>query len=366
MQFIDLKTQQKIIKDKIHLRINQVLDHGKYIMGPEVFELEERLAEYVGVKHCISNSSGTDALLMAQLALGIGPGDEVITTPFTWISTVETLELLGAKTVFVDIDEDTYNIDARLLEKVITNKTKAIVPVSLYGQCSDMTVINAIANKYSLFVIEDGAQSFGATHNGIKSGNLSTIGCTSFFPAKPLGCYGDGGACFTNDDELAEKMRWIRVHGQKTRHDVRCVGINGRLDTIQAAILLEKLAIFPGEVVRRQEVANLYNEKLSPYVKIPVILENNTSVYAQYTISCSDRNALKETLSDYEVPSGIYYPKPAHLQQAYKHLGYKLGDFPVTESIVNNILSLPMHPYLQVDEIEKVANVIAQVNLVEV
>ena len=245
MQFIDLKAQ-KVRIEKINQKIQQVLSHGKYIMGPEVFELEAQLAAYVGVKHCISNSSGTDALLMAKLALGIKPGDEVITTPLTWISTVETIELLGAKTVFVDIDTDTYNIDACLIESAITEKTKAIIPVSLYGQCSDMTAINSIAKKHNLAVIEDGAQSFGATHYGKKSGSLATIGCTSFFPAKPLGCYGDGGACFTDDDELADKMRWVRVHGQRKRHDVQMIGINGRLDTLQAAILLREIGYFSG------------------------------------------------------------------------------------------------------------------------
>lgn len=366
MQFIDLQAQQNKIREKIDHRIKSVLDHGKYIMGPEVFELEKQLAEYVGVKHCITNSSGTDALLMAELALGIGPGDEVITTPLTWIATVETIELLGAKTVFVDIDPETYNIDEKLIEAAITEKTKAIVPVSLYGQCSDMSGINAIADKHGIAVIEDGAQSFGATHAGKRSGSLSTIGCTSFFPAKPLGCYGDGGACFTDDDELAEKIRWIRVHGQKTRHDVQCIGINGRLDTIQAAILLEKLAIFPDEVEKRQKVAALYNKKLASAVEVPVVRPENTSVYAQYTISCADRSALQAKLKAASIPSGVYYPNTAHLQPAYKHLGYKIGDFPKAESVVDNILSLPMHPYLQDEQIDKVCDVIKQACAAEV
>lgn len=366
MQFIDLKAQQARIEKQIHKRIQAVLAHGKYIMGPEVFELEAQLAEYVGVKHCISNSSGTDALLMAKMALGIRPGDEVITTPFTWISTVETIELLGAKTVFIDIDKDTYNIDASVIEAAITEKTKAIIPVSLYGQCSDMTTINQIAEKHNLAVIEDGAQSFGATYNGRRSGSLSTIGCTSFFPAKPLGCYGDGGACFTDNDELAEKMRWVRLHGQKSRHDVQMIGINGRLDTLQAAILLEKFAIFPDEVGRRQRVAEYYNQRLSGIVKTPVVLAENTSVYAQYTIACHNRGRIQSKLKESNIPCGIYYPVPAHLQPAYQYLGYKAGDFPKAESVVNTILSLPMHPYLQEAEIDQVCDAVKLACAVEV
>ena len=363
MQFIDLKVQQARIENKIKRRIQDVLSHGQYVMGPEVFELEHQLAKFVGVKHCISNSSGTDALLMAELALGIGRGDEVITTPSTWISTVETLELLGAKTVFVDINPMTYNIDASLIEAAITDKTKAIVPVSLYGQCSEMSVINGIAKKYNLAVIEDGAQSFGAYHYKKRSCGLSTIGCTSFFPAKPLGCYGDGGACFTDDDELAEKMRWIRVHGQKTRHDVQCVGINGRLDTLQAAILLEKLAIFPEELKLRQNVASLYNNRLEGVVETPKVLKENTSAYASYTLSSEKRAKIQSKLKENDIPFGIYYPVPAHLQPAYAHLGYKVGSFPKAESVVNTILSLPMHPYLRTDEIDQICNVVKKGSL---
>ncbi len=360
MQFIDLEKQQERIEQKIKKRIDQVLSHGKYIMGPEVFELENLLADFVGVKHCITNSSGTDSLLMAGLALGIGKNDEVITTPLTWISTVEIIELLGAKTVFVDIDPHTYNIDHCLIENAITSKTKAIIPVSLYGQCSDMQVINSIAKKHNLFVIEDAAQSFGALHNKRRSCGLSTIGCTSFFPAKPLGCYGDGGACFTDDDDLAERMRWIRVHGQKTRHDVQCVGINGRMDTMQAAILLEKFAIFPEEIALREEVALRYNNAISDYVETPKLLDVNSSVYAQYTISCDDRQTIESKLKQNSIPYGVYYPKPAHLQPAYHHLGYKVGDFQVTETTVKNILSIPMHPYLTTEDISKVSNAIEQ------
>jgi UDP-2-acetamido-2-deoxy-ribo-hexuluronate aminotransferase len=358
VEFIDLKTQQTRIKTKIDQRIQLVLAHGKYIMGPEVFELEKKLAEYVGVKHCITNASGTDALLMAEMALGLGAGDEVITTPLTWVSTVETLHLLGVKTVFVDIDPKTYNLDASLLEAAITPRTKAIIPVSLYGQCCDMRAINRIAEQHQLTVIEDGAQSFGATHHGQRSGALSTIACTSFFPAKPLGCYGDGGACFTNDDALAEKLRWIRSHGQRERHDIQLVGINGRMDTLQAAILLEKLAIFPDEIKRRQQVAAWYDDVLKDLIITPFIQPDNTSVYAQYTICCHDRDALQKILKEKGVPCGIYYPKPLHVQPAYVSLGYQWGDFPHAERATQSILSLPMHPYLERASIETIADIL--------
>ena len=358
MQFIDLSIQQTRIKANLDQRIQDVLAHGKYILGPEVFELEAKLAQYVGVGHCVSCSSGTDALSMSMIALGIKSGDEVITSPFTWISTVEAIVRLGAKAVFVDIDKDTYNVDASLIEAAITEKTKAIIPVSLYGQCSDMTAINAIAKKYNLAVIEDGAQSFGATHHGKRSGGLAIIGCTSFFPAKPLGCYGDGGACFTDNDELAEKMRWVRVHGQRKRHDVQMVGINGRFDTLQAAILLEKFAIFPDEVERRQRVAESYNQRLSGVVKTPDVLPENTSVYAQYTIACDDRDRIQAQLKEAGIPCGVYYPVPAHFQPAYQNLGYNSGDFPVAESIVSKILSLPMHPYLEEEQIDQICDVV--------
>ena len=282
MQFIDLKTRHQLIGDKINLRIQKVMDHGQFILGPEVRELEPKLAEYTGSKHCVTVSSGTDSLLIALMALGVGAGDEVITVPYTWISTAEVVALLGAKPVFVDIRSDTWNMDESLLEAAITDKTKAIMPVSIYGQCSDMDAINTIAEKYNLPVIEDAAQSFGATYKGKKSCNLSTIGSTSFFPSKPLGSYGDGGGLFTNDDELAEKFRWIRVHGQERKHHHPILGLNGRMDTLQAAILLEILVVFAEEVAKRQEIGERYSSSLTDLSRIetPLIDKHNTSVFA--------------------------------------------------------------------------------------
>lgn len=352
MQFIDLSAQQKRIRDKIEARINQVLDHGQYIMGPEVRELEDKLAAFVGVKHCISCSSGTDALLIALMSLDVGPGDEVITVPYTWISTAEVIALLHAKTVFVDIQPDTFNMDPDKLEAAITLHTRAIMPVGLYGQCADMTRINAIAQKHNIPVIEDAAQSFGAAHYDKKSCGLSTIGCTSFFPSKPLGCYGDGGAVLTDDDGLAGKIAQIRVHGQKVKHQHPLVGINGRLDTIQAAILLEKMAIFPEECGLRWEVGQRYNQLLSDVSRIrtPVIAEGNDSVYAQYTILTEDRDTVSNMLKAGGSPSVAYYAVPLHLQEAFADLGHKSGDFPVAEKVSAQCLSLPMHPYLTAED----------------
>lgn len=357
MEFIDLKSQQKRIREKLDRRIATVLEHGTYIMGPEVAELEQKLAEFVGVKHCIGAASGTDTLLIALMALGIGPGDEVITVPYTWISTAEMIALIHAKPVFVDIDPISYNMDATKLEAAITPKTKAIMPVGIYGQTADMTAINAIAAKYNLPVIEDAAQSFGATHHGRQSCSLSTIGSTSFFPSKPLGCYGDGGALFTNDDNLAQLMRQIRVHGQAKKHHHPIVGINGRLDTLQAAILLEKLEIFPDEITKRQEVAERYNAALAPLgVEIPRLASGNTSVYAQYTILHPHRDELSASLAKAGVPSVSYYAVPLHLQPVFSYLGYKVGDFPVAERVANFCLSLPMNPYLSDQEVIQVTS----------
>ncbi len=360
MQYIDLVSQQKRIRAKIEDRIKKVLDHGQYIMGPEVKELEEKLSKYVGTKHTITCSSGTDALLIALMALDIGPGDEVITVPYTWISTAEVIALLGAKPVFVDILPDTFNIDPDAVEKAVGSKTRAIMPVSIYGQCADMTRINNIARIHSLPVIEDGAQSFGATHQGKKSCNLSLIGCTSFFPSKPLGCYGDGGAIFTDNDELADKMRQIRVHGQKVKHQHPLVGINGRLDTIQAAILLEKLDIFSEECKLRWEAGKRYDELLSDIsgIKTPTIAEGNDSVYAQYTVLSNDRDKLSEKLKAAGIPSVAYYTVPLHLQGAFSELGHKAGDFPVSEQVAFRCLSLPMSPYLAFQDQKRVASAI--------
>jgi UDP-2-acetamido-2-deoxy-ribo-hexuluronate aminotransferase len=362
MEFIDLKSQQGLIREDLDRRIKAVLDHGRYVLGPEVAELEERLADYVGVKHCIGASSGTDTLLIALMALGIGPGDEVITVPYTWISTAEMIALIGAKPVFVDIDEKTWNMDAQLLEAAITENTKAIMPVGIYGQTADMTAINEIAarNK-NLPVIEDAAQSFGATHHGRKSCALSTIGSTSFFPSKPLGCYGDGGALFTDDDELAQSMRQIRVHGQAKKHHHPVLGINGRLDSIQAAIVLAKLDLFDDEIAKRQSVSSTYNARLKGSgIVLPHVAAGNTSVYAQYTILSEDRDALQKSLAEAGVPSVPYYAVPLHLQPVFSEFGHHPGDFPVTEKVSSQCLSLPMNPYLGGDEVDQVCSAICR------
>jgi UDP-2-acetamido-2-deoxy-ribo-hexuluronate aminotransferase len=348
MQFIDLKSRHQLIGEKINARVKQVMDHGQFILGPEVREVEAKLAEYTGSKHCVTVSSGTDSLLIALMALGVGAKDEVITVPYTWISSAEVIALLGAKPVFVDIRPDTWNMDETLLEAAITDKTKAIMPVSIYGQCPDMDAINEIAKKYNLPVIEDAAQSFGATYKGKKSCNLSTIGSTSFFPSKPLGCYGDGGALFTNDDQLAEKFRWIRVHGQERKHHHPILGLNGRMDTLQAAILLEILEVFPDEVQKREKLGQTYSEGLANIdgLETPRIGEHNTSVYAQYTILAEQKEEIQQSLIEKEIPSVSYYSVPMHLQPVFNHLGYQSGDFPVAEKVANECLSLPMSPYL--------------------
>lgn len=353
MEFIDLAAQQARIKDKIDAAIQRVLAHGKYILGPEVDELEEKLAAYTGAKHCITVANGTDALQIAQMALGIGPGDEVITPGFTYIATAETVALLGAKPVYVDIDPKTYNLDPSLLEAAITPRTKAIIPVSLYGQCADFDAINAIADKHGIPVIEDAAQSFGATYKGRKSCNLSTIACTSFFPSKPLGCYGDGGAIFTNDDELALVMRQIARHGQDRRYHHIRVGVNSRLDTIQAAILLPKLQIIDDELSRRESVANSYTSFLSVEKGIftPTINEGNTSAWAQYTVRVNDRDRITGALTAFKIPTSVHYPLPLNKQPAVKS-DCKL---PVGDMLAEQVFSLPMHAYLSDSKIEYVA-----------
>ena len=363
MQFIDLKSRHQLIGDKINARVQQVMDHGQFILGPEVREVEEKLAQFNGSKHCVTVSSGTDSLLIALMALGVGAGDEVITVPYTWISTAEVISLLGAKPVFVDIRPDTWNMDETLLESAITDKTKAIMPVSIYGQCPDMDAINEIAKKYNLPVIEDAAQSFGATYKGKKSCNLSTIGSTSFFPSKPLGCYGDGGALFTNDDELAEKFRCIRVHGQERKHHHPILGINGRMDTIQAAILLEILELFPDEVQKRENLGQTYSEGLANLdcLETPRIGELNTSVYAQYTILAEQREEIQQSLEVNDIPSVSYYSVPLHLQPVFGNLGHKKGDFPVAEKVANQCLSLPMSPYLSESDQTKVIDAISKI-----
>lgn len=354
MQFVDLQTQYKKIKQDVDTRIQKVIDSGQFILGKEHNELEEKLANFIGCKHCIVNSSGTDALLIAMMALNIKPGDEVITSPFSFFATAETIALLGAKPVFVDIDAKTYNIDPTKLEQAITEKTKLIMPVSIYGQCADFDSINAIANKYKLAVVEDGAQSFGARYKGNMSCNLSTIGCTSFFPTKPLGCYGDGGACFTNDDELAKIMREVRVHGQDKRYNHPRLGINGRLDTLQAAILLAKLEIFPQEIELRNEVANNYNTLLQTKLKTPYIEPFNLSVYAQYTVEINNREHVQSELQKHGIPTAVHYPISIHKQPVFEEQ-YKDLTLPITENAASKVMSLPMHPYLSKEEIAFIA-----------
>jgi UDP-2-acetamido-2-deoxy-ribo-hexuluronate aminotransferase len=366
MEFNDLKSQYKRLKKDIDAGIQRVLDHGQYILGPEVSELEEKLAAYTGSKYCISVANGTDALQIAQMAFGIGPGDEVITPGFTYIATAETVALLGAKPVYVDIDPRTYNLDPSVLEAAITPRTKAIIPVSLYGQCADFDAINAIAAKYRIPVIEDAAQSFGAIYKGRKSCNLSTVACASFFPSKPLGCYGDGGAIFTNDDELAKVMRQIARHGQDRRYHHIRVGVNSRLDTLQAAILIAKLSVFDAELVQRQRVAESYANKIADIFRNrgygfserlipPYIEEYNISAWAQYTVQVENRTEKLENLKLAGVPAVIHYPTPLNKQPAVEDKNVML---PVGDAISERVVSLPMHAYLDLSSIQYIADII--------
>jgi UDP-2-acetamido-2-deoxy-ribo-hexuluronate aminotransferase len=363
IDFIDLKTQQDTIRPRLEANIDRVLRHGQYIMGPEVKELEEKLAAYVGVKHCITASSGTDTLLISMMALGIGPGDEVITTPFTFVATGEMIALIGAKPVFVDIDPRTYNIDPAKIEAAITPKTKAIMPVSLYGQCADMDAINAIAAQYGLPVIEDAAQSFGATYKGRKSCAVSTIGSTSFFPSKPLGGYGDGGALFTDDDALAKAMREIRVHGQDRRYHHPRIGINGRLDTLQAAIVLAKFERFDWEVEQRQKVGAGYTALLQaqcPGVVTPYLEPHNTSVFAQYSILLNDRDAVAKRLNEQGIPTAVHYPVPLNRQPAYQNT-CNGAPTPLSDEIAARVMSLPMGPDLSLADQERIVSALCGV-----
>lgn len=347
IEFIDLKAQYAALREAINARIQRVLDHGQYIMGPEVAELEERLAAFVGTRYCVACSNGTDALLIPMMALGVKPGDEVITTPFTFIATAEMIALIGAKPVFVDIDPATCNLDPQKIEAAITERTRAILPVSLYGQCADMSATNAVAARFGIPVIEDGAQSFGATHHGKRSCGLSTVGATSFFPSKPLGAYGDAGACFTDDEGLAQAMREIRVHGQAQRYRHVRLGINGRLDTIQAAILLAKCEVLEDEVRRRVEIGNRYSQLLEGIVQTPVIAPGNVSVYGQYTIQVEDRDRMLAHLKAANVPTAVHYPIPLHRQPVFSEEMANVGPFPHAEHAAARVLSLPMGPYLQ-------------------
>ena len=368
MDFIDLKAQQTRIRQKIDKRIKSVLNHGKYIMGPEVLELEEKLCDYVGVKYCISCSSGTDALLIPLMAKGIGPGDAVITTPFTYIATAEVISLLGAEPVFVDVYDTTYNMNPSYIEDAVryaANKglnAKAIIPVDLFGLPARYRIISEIAKKHNLFVIEDAAQGFGGEIRGMKAGFFGDVASTSFFPAKPLGCYGDGGAIFTNDEELANKMKSIRVHGSGfDKYENVRLGINGRLDTFQAAILLEKLSIFKDELKLRNKVADYYSNNISEIFNKPFTPKKYYSSWAQYSLlakSETDRSKIMAVLSDENIPSMIYYKLPLHLQEVMKNLGYKKGDFPISERISKQIFSIPMHPYLDEKKQSKIIEVL--------
>lgn len=366
MDFIDLKSQYLASRELINARIGAVLDHGQYIMGPEVAELEGRLAGFTGARHCITVSSGTEALVISLMALGIKPGDEVITTPFSFIATAEAIVLLGATPVFVDVEAGTCNLDHRLLEARITPRTRAIIPVSLYGQPADMDEINAIAERHGLAVIEDAAQSFGATYRGRKSCNLSTIGCTSFFPSKPLGCYGDGGAIFTSDDTLASAMREIRVHGQSRRYVHTRIGVGGRMDTLQCAIVLTKLERFEWEIEQRQRAAACYDELLASmlagepdHMLEPVgCRPDRTSVYAQYTVLVPRRERLQEVLHAAGIPTAVHYPVPIDRQPAYAQWASP-GGCPVAASLAHEVLSLPMGPYLDRPSAHRVVQALA-------
>lgn len=366
MQFIDLKRQYERIKDLVNERISLVLEHNKFILGPEVTELEAQLARYVGRKYCVTCASGTDALLMPLMAWGIGRGDAVFTTPFTFIATSEVIRLVGATPIFVDIEPDTFNIDANKLEREIQRiiaknelKPRVVIPVDLFGLPADNDRIVEIANNYGLKVLEDAAQSFGGIRNGKRACIWGDASATSFFPAKPLGCYGDGGAVFTDDEELYKLLLSIRVHGQgDDRYDNVRNGINGRLDSLQAAVLLAKLTIFDSEIVYRNEIAQKYNQLLHGKVETPFIPAGATSVWAQYSVKAKDsieRKQIIEKLKARGVPTAIYYPKPLHLQKVNEDLGYRLGDFPVAEDTATRIFSLPMHPYLTDEEIKFIA-----------
>ena len=360
IDFANLQLQYQTYKDKIDSNLQQVLNKSNYILGEEVDILEKELQNFTGAKYAISCSSGTDALLLALMAMDIQPDDEIITTPFTWISTAEMMALIKAKPVFVDIEPDTYNMDANLIEAAITKKTKAIMPVSLYGQPADMNAIQAIADKYNLKVIIDGAQSFGSTYNNKTDSNLGDISTTSFFPSKPLGCYGDGGAVFTNNEEYANKIKLLRVHGQNKRYHHKYIGIGGRLDTMQAAILLAKLPYFKKELKDRQKVADHYTNSLSKILQTPVIKPNRSSAWAQYTLRVKNRDALQLKLKKNDVPTSVFYPIPLHLQECFQYLGHQQGNFPISEKASNEVMSIPMNPFLTDDQIDYVINMLRE------
>lgn len=354
IDFANLQYQHNLYKDEIEEAILKVARNCNFIMGNEVQELEKSLEEFTGAKYAISCSNGTDALLLAMMALDIKPGDEIITTPFTFIATAETIAFLGARPVFVDIDEKTYNMDPALIEEKITSKTKAIMPVSLYGQAPNMSKIQEIATKHNLKVIIDGAQSFGCTYDNKTDSNLGDISTTSFFPAKPLGCYGDGGAVFTNDEVLATKMKSLRLHGQSKRYHHQYIGMGGRLDTMQAAVLNVKLKYYPKDLALRQEVASKYTKALvnKTNLILPFVESNCTSAWAQYSVRVKNRDEVQEKLKEQGIPTAVHYPMPLHLQECFAYLGYKKGDFPISEIVSDEIMSLPMNPYVTDEEID--------------
>jgi len=356
IDFANLQLQYQAYKKQIDTNIQNVLNKSNYILGEEVQILEKELENFTEAKYAITCSSGTDALLLALMAIDIQPGDEVITTPFTWISTGEMIALLKAKPVFVDIEPDTFNIDANLIEAAITEKTKAIMPVNLFGQPADLSSIQSIADKHNLKVIIDGAQSFGSTYKNKTDSNLGDISITSFFPSKPLGCYGDGGAVFTNNDEYAEKIKMLRVHGQTKRNHHKYIGIGGRLDTIQAAVLLAKLPHFSKELLDRQKVADFYSDALPTTIKTPIIKSERSSAWAQYTIRLDNRNTIQNELKKKGIPTSIFYPVTLHLQECFKYLNYKQGDLLVSEKISNEVISLPMNSFLTHDQLNYVVS----------
>jgi len=361
IDFANLQHQYQLYKKDIDANIQAVLNKSNYLMGEEVRRLEQALQDFTGAEHAITCSNVTDALLLAMMAMDIQPDDEVITTPFTFIATAETIRFLQAKPVFVDIEEASFNIDASKIEAAITDKTKAIMPVSLYGQPADIDEINTIAKKHDLKVIIDGAQSFGSTYKGKTDSNLGDISTTSFFPAKPLGCYGDGGAVFTNNDEYAEKIKMMRVHGQNKRYHHKYIGMGGRLDTIQAAVLLAKLPRYAKEIQGRQEVAEKYTNALQNTVQTPQVKAGRTSVWAQYTIRVQDRDKVQEKLKVANVPTAVHYPMPLHLQECFQYLGLKQGDYPVSEKVAEEVISLPMNPFLVKKEITYVCQAIKSI-----
>jgi len=352
IDFANLNLQYQKYKKDVDSNIQKVLNRSNYIMGEEVSKLERELESFTGAKHAIACSSGTDALLLAMMAIGIEPGDEIITSPFTFISSAETIAFLKAKPVFVDIEPDTYNIDANLIEAAITKKTKAIIPISLFGQPSDMNAIQSISNQYKLKVIVDGAQSFGSKYEFKTDSNIGDISTTSFFPAKPLGCYGDGGAVFTNNDEYASSIKMMRVHGQNKQYHHKYIGIGGRLDTLQAAVLLAKLPHYKNELEIRHMISEKYTNKLKNYLMTPLIKNKRTSSWAQYTLRVNEREILQTTLKDKGIPTAVYYPIPLHLQECFKYLNYKKGIFPTSEKAATQVISIPMNSFLTNDQLD--------------